>query len=122
MTTRIEDEEYPVTHDLPPMLRGSDWIGFAFQIMEDDNVTPKNTTGYSAEMVIAEEGWNGETYATLTVGSGITHTPSQGLFNFSIAKATVDGYNFRTAVYKINVTDSSAGITCFFMGRVFIEG
>ncbi len=122
MTTRIEDEEYPVRHDLPPMIRGSDWIGFSFQIMEDDNVTPKDTTGYSAEMVIAEEGWNGNVYDTLTVGDGITHTSSQGLINFSIAQATVDAYKFRTAVYKILVTDDNGGITPYFMGRMFIEG
>lgn len=122
MTTRIEDEEYPVNHDLPTMIRGSDWIGFAFQIMEDDNVTPKNTAGYSAEMVIAEEGWNGNTYGTLTVGDGVTHTASQGLFNFSRAQANVDAYKFRTAVYKIFVTDSGGGVTPYFMGRIFIEG
>lgn len=123
MTTRIEDEEYPIEHDMPSMVRGSDWIGFAFQIMEDDNVTPKNTTGYDAEMIITEEGWNAATpYATLTVGSGITHTASQGLFNFSIAKATIDTFDWRTAVYKINITDSGGGITPYFMGRMFIKG
>lgn len=122
MTTRIEDEEFPVEHDMPPIVRGSDWIGFSFQEMEDDNVTPRDTTGYDAEMIIAEEGWNGSIYKTLTVGAGITHTASQGLFNFELSKADIDLFDWRTAVYKIIITDSGGGLTAYFMGRMFVKG
>ena len=121
MTVQIFDEDYPISFDPPVVIRGADWIGFAFQHMEDDNVTPIDTTGYTAEMVI-KESWNGETYKTLTIGDGITMTAAQGLFNVSMSKATIDTLDFKSGVYKLIVTDSSNSPTCYFMGTIEIIG
>ena len=121
MTVTITDEDYPIPFDPPVIIRGADWIGFAFQHMEDDNVTPIDTTGYTAEMIIMES-WNGETYKTLAIGDGITMTAAQGLFNVTMSKTTIDTLDFRKAVYKLIVTDDSAGKTCYFMGNLEIVG
>lgn len=120
--TTIRDEEYPVTYDPPVIVRGADWIGTSFQLMEDDNITPKNTTGYTAEFIIYSSE-NGETYTTLTIaGGGIEHTPAQGLFNIVLTEAVIDTLDFKTANYKFIVTDSSDSPTCFFMGRLKVIG
>lgn len=119
--TTITDEQYPVTYDPPIIVKGADWIGTAFQLMQDDNITPLDTTGYTAEFIIYSSE-NGETYTTLTVGSGITHTPAQGLFNIVLTESTIDALDFKTANYKFIVTDSGGGSTPFFMGRLKIVG
>lgn len=121
MTVKITDEDYPISFDPPVITRGADWVGFAFQHMEDDNVTPIDTTGYTAEMVIMES-WNGELYKTLSIGSGITMTAAQGLFNVTMSKEDVDALDFSKAVYKLIITDSGAHKTCYFMGNIEIIG
>jgi hypothetical protein len=121
MTVKITDEDYPIQFDPPVIVRGADWIGFSFQHMEDDNVTPIDTTDYTAEMII-KESWNGETYKTLTIGDGITMTAAQGLFNISLDKTDIDALDFSKAVYKLLVTDDSGGITPYFMGNIEIVG
>ena len=121
MTVRITDEDYPYKYDPPVIVRGADWIGFSFQHMEDDNVTPIDTTDYTAEMIIMES-WNGGQYKALTIGDGITMTAAQGLFNVAMSKTTIDTLDFRKAVYKLIVTDDNAGKTCYFMGNVEIVG
>lgn len=122
MTTNIRDEEYPVTYDPPVIVKGADWIGTAFQLMEDDNITPKNTTGYTVEFIIYSSE-NGEVYTTLTIaGGGVDHTPAQGLFNILLTEAAIDALDFKTANYKFVVTDSGGGSTCFFMGRLKVIG
>jgi len=121
MTVKTTDEDYPIAFDPPIIVRGADWIGFSFQHMEDDNVTPIDTTGYTAEMVI-KESWNGETYKTLTIGDGITMTAAQGLFNVALNKAAIDLLDFSKGVYKLIVTDDNAGITPYFMGNIEIIG
>jgi hypothetical protein len=116
---KITDETYPVNYDPPPMVRGADWH-WAFQFMEDDNVTPIDTTGYTCSMVIRESE-NGETYATLSIGSGITMTAASGLFNIDLDDSVVDAYDWRTAEYKLIVTDDSGGKTPLFVGRLRIQ-
>lgn len=121
MTVKISDSDYPIEYDPPKIVRGADWIGWAFDLMEDDNVTPINTTSYTAQMIIMES-WNGETYKTLSIGSGITMTALSGLFNISLSKTDIDDLNFRTAVYKLIVTDDNGGMTPYFMGKLEIIG
>lgn len=121
MTTKISDEDYPIQYDPPAMIRGADWIGFAFQHMEDDNVTPIDTTGYTAEMIISAAE-NGEVYKTLTIGDGISMTAATGLFNVTMSNADIAALDFRTAIYKIIITDSSANKTCYFMGKLLVKG
>jgi len=121
MTTRITDEEYPVEYDVPVIVRGADWIGVAFQQTEDDAITPIDTTGYTAQFIIyASE--NGEVYKTLAIGTGITMTAAQGLFNITMTATDVGTLDFKTAMYKFIVTDDSGGIICYFMGRVRVTG
>lgn len=121
MTTKITDEDYPISYDPPVIVRGADWIGFAFQHMEDDNVTPIDTTGYTAEMIISESE-NGEVYTTLSIGSGITMTAASGLFNISLTSTAIALLDFRTAVYKLIVTDSGGSKTAYFMGNLLVKG
>jgi len=121
MTVKITDEDYPIRFDPPVIVRGADWIGFAFQHMEDDNVTPIDTTGYTAEMLIMES-WNGELYKTLTTASGIVMTAATGMFNVAMDKAAVATLDFSRAVYKLIVTDDNGNITPYFMGTIEVIG
>lgn len=123
MTEQLYESEYPVEFDPPAIVRRADWGGFAFQLMEDDNVTPINTTGYSAEMFIMESE-NGEVYLTLGTDAphtGITMNASLGLFNVEMDADTVDTLDFRTAFYKLIVTDDDGGKTPFFAGRLVVR-
>lgn len=120
--TRITDEDFPVNYDPPVIVKGADWIGTAFQLMEDDNITPKDTTDYTAEFIIYSSE-NGEVYSTLTIAGGnIAHTPAQGLFNISLAETDIDALDFKSANYKFIVTDTNSSPTCFFMGRLKVIG
>ncbi len=121
MTTTITDEDYPVRFDPPVITRGADWMGFSFQHLEDDNVTPIDITGYTAEMVI-KDSWEGVTYRTLINGSGITMTASTGIFSVSLAEADVAALEFKSAVYKLIVTDASGNVTPYFTGKLEVIG
>lgn len=121
MTIQITDENYPVNYDPPVIVRGADWAGCAFKLCENDGNTPIVTTDYTAEFVIMESE-NGETYTTLTIGSGITHTPAQGTFNIDMTAAVVATLDFKTAIYKFIVTDDGGGKTPLFMGRLKVIG
>lgn len=120
---KTTDEKYPVRlneSDLDELVHGADW-GWGFQLMQDDNVTPVDTTGYTCEIQIRESE-NGELYDTLTIGSGITMTAASGLFNVRIDDSQVDTYKWSTAVFKVIVTDSSSNKKPFFIGRLrFVE-
>lgn len=120
---KTTDEKYPVRlgdAELDEFVHGADW-GWGFQLMEDDNATPIDTTGYTCEIQFRESE-NGELYTTLSIGSGITMTAASGLFNIRIPAATVDTYNWATAVFKVIVTDASANKKPFFIGRAkFVE-
>lgn len=113
---KITEENYPVVYDLPDMVHGADWH-WAFQLMDDDNVNPIDTTGYACTMEI-KAGQNGEVYDTLSIGDGITMTAATGLFNFELSASTVDSYDWSDAVYKIIVTDDTGGKTPLFIGSL----
>jgi hypothetical protein len=109
--------EAPIQRDWK-MKKGADWHR-TIKLKESDGVTAKNTTGYSMSMTI-KAAPNGETYATLSVGSGITHTPSAGQFNLDLTAAVIDGYDFASAIYEIIITDASGGKTIPFMGEIVL--
>ncbi len=111
---KITDEDYPVQVTFPAFVHGADW-NWAFQLMDDDNVAPINTTGYACVMTI-KASLNGETYAALSIGSGITMTAANGLFTFLIDDAAVDAYDWTTAIAKIVITDDLGGKTPLFVG------
>lgn len=99
--------------------RGAD---FDFTIKVKDNLTTaKDTTGWSAAMTIRDK-QNGTTYATLSVGSGITHTPANGLFVIHIASTTVDAYTFHNAEYDLILTESGGAKKCPFYGDIEVLG
>lgn len=116
MTTTIKAAT-PIRRDWA-MKRGADFHR-TIKLKESDGVTVKVTTDYSMTMTI-KSAQNGETYATLTVGSGITHTPSAGQFNIDIVAATIDGYDFATALYEVQITDASGGKDIPFMGEIVL--
>jgi hypothetical protein len=121
MTNIITDEAYPVHYDPPPMVRGADWQALAFQLMENDGVTPKDVTDYTAALTLMAD-WNGEVYDTLIIGDGITLTAASGLFNISRTKEDIDAYDFQRAVYKFIVTNSSGDREGWFIGTVQVVG
>lgn len=121
---KITDENYPVMlkdeTDLPLLVRGAHWH-WAFQLMEDDAVTPKDTTNYTCTVTIYESE-NGATYSTLTNGSGVTMTAAIGKFNVDISDTTVDTYPFKTAKFKVVLTDDTGNKTALFMGALRFAG
>lgn len=121
---KITNEDYPVIlkegTDLPYLVRGANWH-WAFQLMEDDNVTPIDTTGYTCTITIYESE-NGKEYGTLTIGSGITMTAASGLFNVDIDDSVVDAYPFRNAKIKVIVTDDLGDKVPFFLGKLEFAG
>lgn len=123
MTSKITDEKYPIhikQDDLQELVHGADW-GWSFQLMENDNVTPIDTTGYACVMEI-REGENGELYDSLSIGDGITMTAASGLFNIRIDDSVVDTYTWRTATFKVIITDTSSNKTPFFIGKLTFAG
>ena len=85
--------------------------------MEDDNVTEIDTTGYTCTVEIKESP-NGGVYATLTNGSGVTMTAASGLFNVDISDTAVDAYPFKTATFKVILTDDLGDKTPLFLGTL----
>lgn len=121
---KITNENKPVMlktgTDLPYLVRGANWH-WAFQLMEDDNVTPINTTGYTCTITIYESE-NGEIYTTLTNGSGVTMTAANGLFNVDIDDSAVDAYPFKTAKFKVIMTDDLGDKDPLFLGKLEFAG
>jgi len=120
MAFKITEENYPVNYNLPDLVHGADWH-WGFQMFEDDGVTAQNTTGYTCSMII-RSGLNGETYTTLTIGSGITMTAASGLFNVDLDKAVIDTYDFQDAEYLVILTTNTNDDIPLFIGRIRFAG
>jgi hypothetical protein len=116
MTTVIKAEQ-PIRRDWK-MKKGSDFHR-TIKLKESDGVTVRNTTGYAMSMTIKASP-NGETYAALSIGNGITHTPSAGQFNIDQTALQIDLFDFSSAVYEIAITDSSGGKSIPFMGEMVL--
>jgi len=99
----------PVTRDIRHK-RGADYH-LTIQLKENDGVTAVDTTDYESTMTL-KNGQNGETYATVTA----TNSPASGQFNYDITAATLDGYDFASAEYEVQIVDSSGGKTIPFVG------
>lgn len=111
---RITDEQYPVNVEFPPFVQGGDWY-WSIQLMQDDNVTPINTTGYAMEFEI-RNGQNGEVYDLLTIGDGIVMTAASGLFTVGIPAVVINSYDWSSAKAKVIVTDNLGNKTPYFIG------
>ena len=117
MTTVIR-ETPPIKHDFT-WKQGSDWHA-TIKLKEDDRITAKDTTDYAMTMTI-KSAPNGETYDTLTIGTGmIVHTPAGGQFNINRTAAQIAAYDFTSAVYDIIIEDASGGLTCPFYGEIVV--
>lgn len=119
MPEQVIVTELPMRWD-QKMQRRSDFT-MTIQYLEDDEVTPKNTTGYSMSIFIRAAP-NGELYDELQVGAEITHTPAEGLFTVRVPAATVDGYKFSRAVYDVQVTDNAGAKSVPFTGDIVVGG
>lgn len=92
------------------IVRGGDWHETVL-VYEDDEVTPKDTTGWSMTRTIQKSYPNGEVYDTLTIANGkIVHTPANGQFNLNLTAAQIAAYDFTAAVYR-DVFDYGDGST-----------
>ena len=118
-TVTTEESRYPVylrPEDFDELVHGADWH-WAFQLFEDDGVTPKDITSWSCDIYLLESE-NGEEYAHLTTSSGITITTASGLINVDISDTTIDTYNFRSCVFKVIVKDDTGDKKPYFIGRL----
>jgi hypothetical protein len=100
------------------LTKGGDWSE-TINLYEDDGETPQDTTGYDMVMTIKSAG--GDTYDTLTVGDGITHTPALGQFALAISHTTLDTYTFATAERRVIVTDATGTKTVLIIGTVTVR-
>jgi hypothetical protein len=116
MSTVIKAEQ-PILRDWK-MKRGADWHR-TIKLKESDGVTVRNTTGYSMTMTIKATP-NGETYAALSIGNGITNSPASGQFNIDQTAAQVDLFDFSSAVYEVAITDAVGGKSIPFMGEMLL--
>jgi hypothetical protein len=116
MATTIKAEQ-PIRRDWK-MKKGADFHR-TIKLKESDGVTVRNTTDYAMTMTIKASP-NGETYASLSIGNGITNSPASGQFNIDQTAAQVDLFDFASAVYEITITDSSGGKSIPFMGELVL--
>lgn len=119
MSEQVIVTELPMRWDQKAQRR-ADWT-MTIQLLEDDQVTPKNTTGYGMTVYIRAAP-NGALYDQLEVGSEITHNPGQGLFTVRVPAATIGAYTFSRAVYDVQLTDNSGGKIVPFYGDFLVEG
>lgn len=119
MTEQIIVTELPMRWD-QKMQRRSDFT-MTIQLLEDDEVTPKPTTGYTMSVYIRAAP-NGELYDELTIGAEITHTAALGLFTIRVPAATIDAYKFQRAIYDVQLTDAGGAKSVPFAGDLVIEG
>jgi hypothetical protein len=117
MTTELQS--LPLVQDIT-LVQGGDWHE-TINLFEDDQVTPKDTTGYTAEMTIFSSP-NGETYDTLTIANGkITHTPASGQFNLDLTAAQIAEYDFTSAQRKFIITTDTGGKVPLIIGSVQVR-
>jgi hypothetical protein len=114
MTESIQP--FPIRKDIQ-IPRLGDWHRTII-LLQDDKVTPIDTTGYTMTMTIRSS-LNGEVYDTLTIANGkIVHTPASGQFNLNLTAAEIAAYDFVRAVYDIAYVDGSANTTHLLTGSV----
>lgn len=99
------------------MKRGADF-DFTFKVKQN-LTTAKDTTGWTASLVIKDKA-NGTVYATLEIGSGITHTAASGQFAVHIDNSAVDAYTFSTAEYSFYLTEAGGATKCPLYGDIEI--
>jgi hypothetical protein len=108
---------FPIIKDIE-ITRGGDWHE-TIELLEDDKVTPKDTTGYTMSMFILSRHQNGDLYDTLTVANGkIVHTPVSGQFNLNLTAAQIDAYEFTSAVRRVVFDDGAGNTTPLMIGNV----
>lgn len=107
-------QKLPIRRDIE-MKRGMDW-NWTLKLRENDSVTPKDTTGYTATMTIRDAG--GEIYKALTIGDGITHTPGIGQLNIRIPYTDINEFEFSSAEYDLIIVNTLDAHWCPFHGNI----
>ncbi len=87
----------------PEIKPGADWE-ITLEV-EDDNGDIETTTGWDCACTLKNKA-NGETKVALTVGSGITHTPGQGKFEFRVTAAQTAAFDCNQVSGDVLVTDA----------------
>lgn len=112
-------DEMPITLDLPVLVAGMDYR-FSLQIL-DDNGDPYDTTGYDMTIKGRAMDENGDVLFTLSVGSGITHTPAQGKFDIKISNTVSAAINVPYVAWDCKIEDASGEFTFPFKGTLKIQ-
>lgn len=113
-TNEVVIDELPIELNLPPIVAGADYE-FSLQIL-DDNDAAQDTTGWDMTIKGRATDVNGEVVFTLTVGSGITHTPAQGKFDIKITDTVSASLNIPYVSWDCKITDADGDITYPFEG------
>ena len=88
-------------------------------VYQDSTGTPINLTGYTATFALANS-YNGAIVLTLTVGSGITITPSTGTINVH-ATATQTSITDGSYVAELVITSSANVKTSLLKGTIVVK-
>jgi len=100
------------------LVRGGDWHETIIAY-EDDEVTPKDTTGWLMTMTILKRFPNGEEFDNLTTdGTRIVNTPANGQFNLNLTKAEIEAYNFTAAVYRMTIDYGDGNVQVVRLGNI----
>ena len=88
----------------PDIKPGADWK-WTLEV-QDDNGDVQDTTGWDCACKVKNKA-NGETKASLTVGSGITHTTGQGQFDFAITDTQTAALDCNQVEFDVLLTDDT---------------
>lgn len=87
--------------------------------IRDDNGTPLDLTGYTAEVRIGPD-VNSTAEVTLTVGNGITIDEEAGIVTYTLTNAQTDAFTFTQGRYDLEIIDSNGKIDPVVSGKVTI--
>jgi hypothetical protein len=88
-------------------------------VYQDASGAPINLTGYTATFALASN-YNGATVITLTVGSGITITPSTGTINLH-ATYSQTAISEGTYVGELMITSGGGVETSLLKGNIVVK-
>lgn len=91
-----------------------------FVILEDDEITPTDVTGYEAEFSIAVTP-GGTPLFTYTQDDYITVGTTDGTFDIQIPFAETKLWNLRRYVYEVSVQSPSGVKETLFEGRLSVR-
>lgn len=102
----------------PAIEPGRDWK-WEYQV-QDDNGNVEDTTGWDCSCTMRDKA-NGEEKIALTVGSGITHTPALGKFEFQVTDEQTETLDCLQVEFDLLITDDSGTKFTLLKATVPIE-